>query len=173
MTNDNFKSSHISDYERAAEADLDARASSIAQMAGIALDVESRRKMTAAQFYKHVVETIAGRQESDRQAKASMLAELDARTVDSKSELEAGARAFKRAVQKIELHVEQTDVDAAAFDYVGATQLLLEEFRPLSEAGAMGFLITVAQYLVDLKGAGEPVSDFRIEGVQRWIERSE
>ncbi len=112
-------------------------------------------------------------QEADRDAKASMLAELDARAVDSKSELEAGARAFKRAVQKIELHVEQTDVDAAAFDYVGATQLLLEEFRPLSEAGAMGFLITVAQYLVDLKGAGEPVSDFRIEGVQRWIERSE
>lgn len=112
-------------------------------------------------------------QEADRDAKASMLAELDARAVDSKSELEAGGRAFKRAVQKIELHVEQTDVDAAAFDYVGATQLLLEEFRPLSEAGAMGFLITVAQYLVDLKGAGEPVSDFRIEGVQRWIERSE
>lgn len=128
---------------------------------------------TKGAFSGYFADAYERTQEADRAAKASMLAEIDARAVDSKSELEAGARAFKRAVQKIELHVEQTDVDAAAFDYVGATQLLLEEFRPLSEAGAMGFLITVAQYLVDLKGAGEPVSDFRIEGVQRWIERSE
>lgn len=170
-TNDNFKSTFAGDRERAQEADLQARASSLAQMAGI--EVESHLKATPAQFHAHVVETIRNRQEADRQARASIIAELDARAVDSKSELEAGARAFKRAVQKIELHVEQTDVDAATFDYVGATPLLLEEFRPLSEAGAMGFLITVAQYLVDLKGAGEPVSDFRIEGVQRWIERSE
>lgn len=111
--------------------------------------------------------------EADRAAKASMLAELDARAVDSKSELEAGARAFKRAVQKIELHVEQTDVDRAAFDYVGATPVLLEEFRSLSEAGALGFLITVAQYIVDLKSMGEPPGDFPLAGVQRWIERSE
>lgn len=172
-TNDNFKSSHVGDRERAEEADLQARASSLAQMAGIAFDSESHREMTAVQFYEHVVETIARRQEADRQAKASMLAELDAGAVDSKSELEAGARAFKRAVQKIELHVEQTDVDRAAFDYVGATSVLLEEFRSLSEAGALGFLITVAQYIVDLKSMGEPPGDFPLAGVQHWIERSE
>lgn len=82
--------------------------------------------------------------------------------------LDVGAVAFKRVVAKIGAHMDALPADAEDFDYAGAARLLLDGFGLLNGDGALGFLITAAEYIVNIKGPGEPVDDFEHVGVKRW-----